>query len=689
MFDPRKHQFFKILVEEGERFNRGWADHANIPDQVRALILPGVKGIGNNGCFGVPTETRQADLLSGRREEVTLLSDTGSLRAAVGHPEDPGPFACPPIAGLVAAGGQLLLAMVHRLVADRGIVAACDTDGAHIVATAEGGTVHIESRGADFHEGGPAESVHALSWADVEGIAARFEALNPFDRTLLPGSPLRVHRVNFDGDGRQILLKALFIAAKRYELSRPDGSFADYKESILGMLSPPSEGWIGEAWRTLGEMWDARPLTPRPWFEYPAVRHLAATTPGYAREIRGFQGVRPWNSFLVATAIGRKLDNEPWTAVVVAPLERDPEKWASLPWRFAETGEPVSFDKPDAQGSEWRLRTLRDFLSSYARHPIREMLAPDSSRCGPYTRGVLRRRAVRDGERWLVLKEAAVYSDNPSDAFSVPPPEAVRHPNTADRDAAPAVWENAIKPALSIVGPATVARKMGLAGRTVRAWAAGERRPEKPREVAHAIVAVAREAGLGLPNDEHLRAEEICAELPRRAANVQSFTSFMTAMLALRHGSIRGLARAMTGDDEIALEPTVRRWLGLARGELRPISELNSIVARLGKFSRSETRKLRRRIATEAGPAGDRQAIVGYLSLVHGAEKPAMLTPDETIAVLAILALPALLVVSCKVISRMLETMSRSAIWTPQNGNREKPVQSDNLEIRILPAAPY
>ena len=57
------------------------------------------------------------------------------IRTAIAHPEDPGPFACPPLAALVTAGGRLLLAMVHRLVADRGgIVAACDTDGAHIVA---------------------------------------------------------------------------------------------------------------------------------------------------------------------------------------------------------------------------------------------------------------------------------------------------------------------------------------------------------------------------------------------------------------------------------------------------------------------------------------------------------------------------------------------------------------------------
>jgi hypothetical protein len=45
------------------------------------------------------------------------------------------------------------------------------------------------------------------------------------------------------------------------------------------------------------------------------------------------------------------------------------------------------------------------------------------------------------------------------------------------------------------------------------------------------------------------------------------------------------------------------------------IGDLNLIVAPLAKFSRFETRKMRRRIVTEPGPVGDRQAIVGYLSL--------------------------------------------------------------------------
>jgi len=299
-------------------------------------------------------------------------------------------------------------------------------------------------------------------------------------------------------------------------------------------------------------------------------------------------------------------------------------------------------------------------LQSYAMHAIPEMLAPGGARCGPCTRGVLRRRPIRDGERWLVLKEAAVYSDDPRYAFSVQPSEAFQRATHADQcgDAAP-IWEEVIRPALVIVGPLAVARRMGLAARTGRAWAAGARRPEKPGEVARAIVAVAQEAGLGLPTDEHLRAEEICRELPHRAAAVQRFIVIAVEMLAERHGGVRGLAGAMVGKDESDCEPATRRWRALARSEPRSINQLNQIVARLAKFSRTEITKLRRRIRSEAGPVGDLQAILAHISLLNGAEKPVVPKPEEALAFPVIFVIVGLLVV---LVQQIAETLRSSDV---------------------------
>jgi hypothetical protein len=300
------------------------------------------------------------------------------------------------------------------------------------------------------------------------------------------------------------------------------------------------------------------------------------------------------------------------------------------------------------EGRRWRLLTLRERLADYARHPIPEMLAFDGSRCGPFTRGVLRRRPIRDGERWLILKEAAVWGDDLRHAFTIPEPEKVR----AGRSTASADWDSKIKPALKVVGTTAVARKMGLAERSARAWTGGEHQPEDPAKVARAIVTVAREAGLTLPIDEHHRAEEICGELSCRTTAVQAFIAITAAMLAERHGGVRALARAMDRENGPGREATVRRWLALGESEPKSILELNRIGARLAKFSRSEIRKLRRRIRTESGPAGDRQAVLAYISLLKGAYKPVVPTPEDTLVFpLVLVVTEALVGLVCKLSS--------------------------------------
>ena len=110
------------------------------------------------------------------------------------------------------------------------------------------------------------------------------------------------------------------------------------------------------------------------------------------------------------------------------------------------------FNWLDREGVWWRLKTLRDLLHSYATHTIPEMLAPDGARCGPYTRSVLRRRPIRDGERWLLLKEAAFYGDDPSHAFSLTPPEAFCRAAQAEQGHdAEMIWDGALRRALTIV----------------------------------------------------------------------------------------------------------------------------------------------------------------------------------------------------------------------------------------------
>ena len=81
-----------------------------------------------------------------------------------------------------------------------------------IVATKTGGRVKC----------GPSES-KALSWREVDSIVAQFEALNPYDRDAVPGSILKIEKVNYREDSKvREQLFAHAISAKRYVLFNLD-----------------------------------------------------------------------------------------------------------------------------------------------------------------------------------------------------------------------------------------------------------------------------------------------------------------------------------------------------------------------------------------------------------------------------------------------------------------------------------
>jgi hypothetical protein len=77
--------------------------------------------------------------------------DPEPYRCKVKHPEAPGEYCFPPLASLITSGGHLLLALLERLVADRGGTYAMeDTDSMAIVASQRGGILGIENDRAHF-----------------------------------------------------------------------------------------------------------------------------------------------------------------------------------------------------------------------------------------------------------------------------------------------------------------------------------------------------------------------------------------------------------------------------------------------------------------------------------------------------------------------------------------------------------
>ena len=96
---------------------------------------------------------------------LTAYGLNGPFSVKTNAVEQPGEFYRPPLAALISSGARLMLAMLERCVSDAGgSYALCDTDSMAI----------------------------ALSLPQVKQIVSRFEALNPYDRSIVLKSILKI-----------------------------------------------------------------------------------------------------------------------------------------------------------------------------------------------------------------------------------------------------------------------------------------------------------------------------------------------------------------------------------------------------------------------------------------------------------------------------------------------------------------
>jgi hypothetical protein len=365
------------------------------------------------------------------------------------------------------------------------------------------------------------------------------------------------------------------------------------------------------------------------WLSYPAVGTLVLSRPAFREKVAAVVE-RPFDRFLIARARGQKRGEPDRTAVIVAPFERSPDHWASLPWRFYEMRELVDWAKPDSSGWHWSFVTVADLLRSFGRIHPHAMLDAVGMPCDGDTRGPLRRVALLDGPKYVTGKESLGSSDDPALVFTTPAPLAIPAGSAATDPGDDCDWA-AVRAGLAVIGAAPVARRMKLDPRSVRYWLDGSCKPRSPHEVAQTVVACAAEAGYLLPADGALNAAAICAHLPSRAAIVRRFLGTAINLLAHALGGTRELERA-TG----VAESTLRNWreLCFARN-LRPTKHMRTISSKLARFGRAEIKRARRRFSFDVGPIGDLQRIHVAVSLSVGDARPVILPAEQLYAAMA------------------------------------------------------
>jgi predicted nucleic acid-binding Zn ribbon protein len=388
-----------------------------------------LKKSANSLAYGVPIEVNVTDYAEAIR--ATVVEPNGASFAAVGarRDEQPGEWFNPLLATLVVSGGRLLLAAAMRLVRDAGgTYAYWDTDGLFVVATETGGSV--EARGLAAEAG--VAPVPALARDTARAIADRFASLNPYDRSLVPGSILSFVPVNYDPEtGVEREVWCLSLAAKRYclftlEDGRPrvarSPTEAYRSEHGLGHLLPPdgaagAENWITRWWEHLVcielGISDIEPA----WFSDPALGPLTIGSTQDERAFGKYNSGRPYSlrvrpgGFGMVAHVSTFARTPGTPRVLVAAREDDRAKRRELDW----------FDRADPSGRTYKIRTgdpqyvvpgtvavqsYGDYFVDFRSHPEEKELGPDGEPCRPSTRGQLKPSTVYVTSLVRIGKEA-------------------------------------------------------------------------------------------------------------------------------------------------------------------------------------------------------------------------------------------------------------------------------------------
>jgi len=508
--DPRRpDDLFRVSVEERERCRKGGTAEGKRTEKF-------LKGFGNTIGYGKFVEYRRRDLPKGESERVQIYGrHAAPFARRRSAPEDPGPWCYPPIGSAVTGSARLLLGVIEALVRRRGgEVAYRDTDSVFVVSTTAGGPVACPGGPLRLPTGQPA--VQALSWDDVDAVVNELDDLNPFDRTVIPGSVVKVEKENFDPLTKQRReIQFLGLASKSYALYTDlNGRREIVKASDFGLghLRNPT---LREAGAEEDDAEDLDTLTPfgrllweyvlglelgqpgpePPWLDLPAVGKLSLSTPRTILPFERYNGGRRYADQIKPHGFGltcypkdggapaRSTDKRAFH--LVGPFETDPARWRSLSWFDLYTGERYRIRTGDvalAVGNVCVVKSYREVLEAFRTRPELKLADAEGQPCAPGTRGMLRRRAI-----WVIGithigRETNDLDDREAGVTDLD--QALEDFGDGDRDD-----QELVRLALAGVPPRARARGVGDRQKAERFFSKGTR-------LHHASFAILREAAL-------------------------------------------------------------------------------------------------------------------------------------------------------------------------------------------------
>jgi hypothetical protein len=396
-------------------------------------LAAGLKVAANSAAFGLLCQLKVQDLDSPSPLQV-FSGEANYPTPPAKVWEQPAEFFCPVIASLVTGGSHLLCAMLESSVRDLGgQIAAMDTDSAMIVSTKDGGLVPCTGgphRIEKFQLPSRHAAIKALSYAEVDQIRDRFEAVNPW-RSTLKVPFLKLEKENFALDGDRQQLYTYCIAAKFYCLYNLEGGNLVIRKPSghgLGFLKAPYTvadwqrrtgrkwnedlpPWIFEAWHFILSRELNLPYKPPLWLKQPAAMTIPTSTPQVMERMGSFKNdLRPFT--VVTVPLPKKEISQQWSGCFIMPYAEKLDDLHGRPMVNTASGATFYiYDEnrcsfPKSPG--WlALKTMEDEVNQLLSRAESKFCTPNGSRCTSKTIGLLVRRHIVAGEFHYIGKEAS------------------------------------------------------------------------------------------------------------------------------------------------------------------------------------------------------------------------------------------------------------------------------------------
>ncbi|MBB5338395.1 hypothetical protein [Tunturiibacter gelidoferens] len=429
--DPKKQDFFKVVIEERKRVAlRQDLSPIEIERMDKAL-----KVLANSTSYGIYGQMDRRE--RGRKLSVQCHGiDLDPYCCQVENPEEPGEFCFPPLASLITGAARLMIALLENCVTKLGGTYAMeDTDSMAIVATENGNLVPCEGGPLKLRDG--SQGIKTISRAEVKGLAKRFESLNPYDREAVSGSILKIEECNFDPTtGGQREIWCLAISAKRYALFIKDtagmpsllrkgknSSKDHWSEHGLGYLLNPSDlesedrNWIAQIWQSIISNRLGIKTAKVDFENIPAIGRVTITSPAILEPLSDLNAskkyqdqIKPFNFLLTChvSPLGYPLAAIPERFHLIAPFELNSSKWLRMNWINQYSGKQfkITTQKNFSSRTTARVKTYGDVIADYEHHPESKCADVNGNICDKKTVGLLYRRHVCIGEIIPIGKES-------------------------------------------------------------------------------------------------------------------------------------------------------------------------------------------------------------------------------------------------------------------------------------------